>query len=87
VARYGGEEFVVVLPGTPDAAARQLAERMCSGVRALGIEHAHSSTSFLTISIGCATAAPAAGDAPERLLESADRMLYRSKEEGRNRVT
>jgi diguanylate cyclase (GGDEF)-like protein len=88
VARYGGEEFVAVLPGTEGEGAHRIAERMCSAIRALEIPHAHSSAApILTISIGCATCSPASADSPAQLVEVADRMLYRSKKEGRNRVT
>lgn len=88
VARYGGEEFVVVLPATDAEAARLTAERMCSGVRAMNIPHAFSTTApFLTISVGCATSANCGEGSPHRLVEAADQNLYRSKESGRNRTT
>lgn len=88
VARYGGEEFVALLPDTGAEAARLIAERMCGGVRGLGIPHAHSSAApCLTISIGCSTADPPGEGAPQRLVEVADQMLYRSKAGGRDRVT
>jgi len=87
VARYGGEEFVVLLPDTGREAARLIAERLCAGTRGLEIPHAYSSAAaFLTISVGCATADPPGEGAPPRLLEAADRELYRSKAAGRNRV-
>jgi diguanylate cyclase (GGDEF)-like protein len=88
VARYGGEEFVVLLPDTRGEAARLIAERMCAGARELEIPHACSSAAaFLTISVGCATADPPGEGTPQRLMEAADRALYRSKAAGRNRVT
>ena len=88
VARYGGEEFVALLPATGGDAAHLIADRMCTDIRALNIAHAHSPVSaFLSISVGCATMDPPAVGTPQRLLDAADRMLYRSKAEGRNRVT
>jgi len=88
VARYGGEEFVVLLSGTGGEGARVIAERMCAGVRALAIPHAHSSAAAcLTVSIGYATADPPGEELPARLLETADQMLYRAKAAGRNRVS
>ena len=88
MARYGGEEFVALLPGTGGEAALGIAERMRAGVRALDIPHGRSSAADrLTISVGCATADPPGEGAPQRLLEIADKGLYRSKTEGRDRVT
>jgi diguanylate cyclase (GGDEF)-like protein len=88
VARYGGEEFVALLPDTGGEAARGIAERMRCGVRALEVAHARSTAAaVLTISVGCATEDPPGEGAPQRLLEAADKRLYRSKTEGRDRVT
>lgn len=80
VARYGGEEFVVLMPGTDTAGSRLLAERL------LGVVAGHDwPLRPVTVSIGVATTVPGLGDAPA-LVEAADRALYRSKHEGRNRV-
>lgn len=59
VARYGGEEFAVLLPLVDGERARELAQRMCDGVRALEIEHAASATAHcVTISVGVACLLP-----------------------------
>jgi diguanylate cyclase (GGDEF)-like protein len=89
VARYGGEEFVVVLPDTDLAAAVNVAEK----IRALcaGSVIATDTTALqFTASFGVAALAPDSGPsgaAAETLLRHADAALYRSKREGRNRVT
>jgi diguanylate cyclase (GGDEF)-like protein len=82
-ARYGGEEFVFVLPETPKARAIELAEQVRAalmGRRLPGLEGA------ITISAGVA-AFPGDGSNPTQLTDRADAALYRSKREGRNRVT
>ena len=79
-ARYGGEEFAVVLPGTDEHGLLGAADRL----RRL-IEEADT-TVPVTISIGAATAAPGLQQ-PDALIAAADAALYRSKREGRNRVT
>lgn len=59
VARYGGEEFAVLLPLVEGERARELAQRMCDGVRSLEIEHAASATAqCVTISVGAACLQP-----------------------------
>jgi two-component system cell cycle response regulator len=88
VARYGGEEFVVLLPNTDTDGARFIAERL----RCL-IEGARWTERAVTSSGGVATMVPkAVGDdalsqESEILIEAADKALYQSKEDGRNRIT
>jgi diguanylate cyclase (GGDEF)-like protein len=56
VARYGGEEFALMLPQTPAAGARQVAERLMALVQELSILHETAPTSrVVTLSAGIAT--------------------------------
>ncbi|MDX9958842.1 MAG: diguanylate cyclase, partial [Spirochaetia bacterium] len=85
--RYGGEEFLVLLPGTYEAGARQVARRLVQAVADLAIPHAASDVSpLVTICIGVATLIPSAGDTPEKLVKQADACLYKAKQAGRNRI-
>jgi two-component system chemotaxis family response regulator WspR len=87
VARYGGEEFVVLLPGTDAKGAQTIAETMRSEVAALKVPHPGPSTSdFVTISLGVATAMLDNLKRSEELLHAADKALYYAKQDGRNRV-
>ncbi|MEP1217360.1 MAG: GGDEF domain-containing protein [Marinobacter sp.] len=86
VARYGGEEFCVVLPDTDEQTAVMVAERVREGVEAKPIA-TRVGPLELTISLGVHAAVPAPEDTSEGFLERADQALYRSKQEGRNRVT
>lgn len=86
VARYGGEEFVALLPETDCAGVRNIAERLRAAAEALHIPHAFSAAApWVTISVGFAGMTPD-GERAAPLLAEADRMLYRAKEAGRNRV-
>jgi len=88
VARYGGEEFSVILPETPSYSASSLAKRIWSGVGNLNIEHAGSArVGHLTISIGAATTIPDENQSISQFIENSDKNLYKSKSEGRNRIT
>jgi diguanylate cyclase (GGDEF)-like protein len=82
--RYGGEEFVIVLRSTDLRGAALLAERVRKAVEALRVE-CEGKTLSLTVSAGAATLG--AQDHALSLLRRADKALYRSKADGRNRVT
>ncbi|MBC7751109.1 MAG: GGDEF domain-containing protein [Candidatus Saccharibacteria bacterium] len=87
-SRYGGEEFVVLLPNTPIAGARAVAERILEGVDALKIEHKKSKTQkFVTVSIGVSTHAITDEEITvAQLINQADEAVYKAKSSGRHRI-
>lgn len=85
LARYGGEEFVVLLPGSSQAAAAALAERIREQVAALPME-ANGHRARVTVSIGSASEKGDTLPSLEAMLGRADEALYQAKREGRNRV-
>lgn len=86
-ARYGGEEFALVWGDTSLEQAKQLSNRLLKEIIDLNIENHNSPTnSYLTASIGLAEMIPASGHEGNELIATADSMLYRAKENGRNRV-
>ena len=88
VARYGGEEFVVVLPNTREKGARMIAARLLGNIRNCNIPHKKSAAAeFVTISIGVTTGKVGHMHTEEEFIQHADKMLYQSKQDGRNRYT
>lgn len=79
-ARYGGEEFAIVLPHVDAQHTEQVGQRILHAFR----DHSWPLRP-VTISIGATLSSP--GDNPETLLRRADAALYRSKQEGRDRLT
>jgi diguanylate cyclase (GGDEF)-like protein len=87
LVRNGGEEFAVVLPGLDRCEAGVIAERMRARVEALGIPHSESTAApHVTISLGVFSIVPTRFTRPDILFQEADRLLYRAKRDGRNRV-
>jgi diguanylate cyclase (GGDEF)-like protein len=86
VARYGGEEFVVVLPNTEESGARLIANKLLENVRNCNIPHPSSVTAdHVTVSIGVTTGNVGRMQIGEEFVKRADEMLYKSKNNGRNR--
>lgn len=86
VARYGGEEFAVILPDTGLDGAELVAARIREAVLALRIPYLERHPEYVSISIGIAVCACSAGVPPSLLVETADRALYRAKQNGRDRI-
>lgn len=83
-SRYGGEEFVLILQATPIKTAMEVAERIRATVEAHNFTYENKKIP-VTISIGVSTRVQ--GDTWETMYDRADKALYSSKQNGRNRVT
>lgn len=87
VARYGGEEFAILLPGTDEAGALIVAERVRKIVNRAALPHSASPVApYVTVSLGVATVEPGELQRVDRLIARADEALYRAKADGRDRV-
>jgi diguanylate cyclase (GGDEF)-like protein len=82
--RYGGDEFLLILPDTPAAGSRQLAESLRREMSHIALPTAEGELT-VTVSLGVVTAAKDEMDA-QALIARADKALYRAKHSGRNRV-
>jgi two-component system cell cycle response regulator len=86
LCRLGGEEFVVVMPNVSLDVARKVAERARVSIEQAPFVIDKTGRAIrVTVSIGLAERGRDAE--AEALYQRADRALYRSKAEGRNRVT
>lgn len=89
VGRYGGEEFLFVLyPCGADEVAKA-AERFRRAIAEFPVAIGGDPPKSLnvTISLGASSTSGQEDARPEALLKQADDALYRSKADGRNRVT
>ena len=84
IGRIGGEEFAILLRGIDLAGAERLAEECRSQLAKIDTRDCGYSF-VVTGSFGVSSSAQSGYDL-SRLLSHADQMLYRAKNEGRNRV-
>lgn len=83
LARMGGEEFGVLLPGIPMQEAVLVAERLRKAVASFPFM-VGTQIVKITVSIGISAIVP--HDDPARVVEAADKALYRAKQAGRNQI-
>jgi diguanylate cyclase (GGDEF)-like protein len=86
IYRYGGEELLLVIREQDARTALEVAERHRARVEKAALPHPHNApVGVVTMSGGVAVAR--SGDTPDEVLRRADRALYASKAQGRNRIT
>lgn len=85
-ARYGGEEFTVVLPGAHLELALKVASRLRAAIEGSIMETCEGNLK-VTSSLGVASYPEINATDHNELISLADKALYRSKQNGRNRVT
>lgn len=91
VGRFGGEEFVVLLPDTDTEEAFNIAERVRLMIADLvvsleGLDEVPVEKTSVTVSIGVSAYNIKVHNDHADLLATADRALYRAKDQGRNQV-
>jgi len=79
--RYGGEEFLLVFPKSAVDDAAFVMERVRSNIESLVVECTHG-----LISISGGIVMHHHGETLSRLVSRADKLLYRAKQSGRNRI-
>ena len=75
--RYGGDEFVLLLPNTNRAGAQVLVDRLRRAI-------SQALAGAVTFSAGIAEYSP--GMESREFIEAADRLMYRAKRKGGNRL-
>ena len=82
VARYGGEEFCILTPNMNPDNVEEFYEKIRKLIESTPT-HYEGAEIKVTVSIGVC---PVTLDSVEEMIISADKMLYKAKEEGRNRI-
>lgn len=87
VVRYGGEEFCIVLREITPEGAKSVAEGIRKSVQDAKLKRSETGESLGRVTISLGVTAVSAGEEAEETLNRADKALYISKNQGRNRVT
>ena len=84
VSRWGGEEFLALVVNVDPGSLLAVADKLRKMVEQSSIS-VDSAVLRITISIGGTLVSPS--DSVETMVKRADELMYRSKAEGRNRIT
>jgi len=88
VARFGGEEFAVILPNTDKNGLHMIAKKLLEKIRECKIPHKASHIAdYVTVSIGGTTSVVKHLQQAQDYIKSAEKALYESKKNGRDRYT
>lgn len=85
VCRYGGEEFLILSYNHTKDELKNFAQRLIEETRKLSILY-QEHTLHITISIGITVAEHDHFENIENLISEADHLLYKAKNNGRNRI-
>ncbi|MEW6026486.1 MAG: diguanylate cyclase [Planctomycetota bacterium] len=86
--RYAGDEFSAILPAVDKKKSLALAEAMLKRVSGTKFQQRNAKAEPLNVNISIGIASfPEDAQSPQDLIEQADKALYLSKREGRNRAS
>lgn len=83
LARYGGEEFVIAFPETELPQAAALCDKLRGMIEAFPWQQVHPG---LKVTMSMGVYADLAAGTAEAMLQKADTLMYRAKQQGRNQV-
>lgn len=87
IARYGGEEFCIIIPGMKREDAIKYAERLRNLIGLSEFKTDKNHTVKITMSAGITMAEDIISKNNTDFIKAADLALYRSKNEGRDRIS
>lgn len=85
--RYGGEEFTGIIWNNENMDALKICQRIIRDIRKLEIKHEKSEYKVVTLSMGLVRQNKKNSIQISKMIEKADKLLYKSKETGRNKVS
>lgn len=86
MSRYGGDEFAIILPETQQEECVMVSQRILDAINELSINAPNGTLVKTSVSIGMAMYPDHAKERKDLFL-FADNMMYRAKDDGKNRVS
>ncbi len=86
VFRYGGEEFVILMPGADLQKARHVADVLRRSIEKLLVKDRRTGVILGDVTVSIGVAQKMQNEHASALVERADKLLYKAKTLGRNRV-
>ena len=83
IGRYGGEEFLLIFPDTEKETVIEIVERIRQHIAASPF---HVNDISITVTISGGITLIQKDDTMDSLIERADNLMYKAKNNGRNRV-
>ncbi len=83
VGRFGGEEFLVILPSTDIKQAFYFSNKIRTIIESFKVMYKNER---IKITVSCGVAQRSVRKSGEETIEEADKMLYKAKKSGRNKV-
>jgi diguanylate cyclase len=87
IFRYGGDEFIILLPEANLSNAIKVAEKLRHQLEVVEFKLTQASQQSIKVSISVGVTESQKGDNPNSVLARADKALYVSKSQGRNKVS
>lgn len=85
-ARYGGEEFVIILPETPLNGASIVADHLREKLAGRKLSRKGSEDSYGKVTMSIGVTEYLIGESMDELIKRADSLLYKAKQDSRNRI-
>ncbi|AXX87579.1 BvgS-like domain-containing diguanylate cyclase (NMT1, PAS domains) [Malaciobacter marinus] len=86
--RLGGEEFGLLYKSNDISKSKEFALKILNGIEKMKIKHKYNSVSdYITVSMGVSCQEASSISNVDNLYKTTDDLLYKSKKEGRNRVS
>lgn len=84
VGRWGGEEFIVIIPNVNDTQLYTIAHKFKNLV---SLSNIRVNSDFINITVSIGATLIKEKDTLKSMIKRADKLMYQSKQNGRNRVT